>query len=234
MILMTYNIMHGLNYCKLLNDERIIELDNIVNVIKKYNPDIISLNEVYNDVCEKITVNQSQYIANKLGYKYYFFGQTITLDNGILYGNAIISKYPIKNPEIIAIPDPAIKDEKVYYESRNIIYSQIDKYNVFVTHFGLAKKEQENAFYILRNSIKNKQNIIIMGDFNIDEHNMITINENIINSAKYIKECSFTYPSLNPSVKIDYIFLSDDISINTAQIGQDIVSDHLPVIVNVD
>ena len=49
MILMTYNIMHGLDYIKLLQKERIIDLDKIIEIIKEYNPDILALNEVYND-----------------------------------------------------------------------------------------------------------------------------------------------------------------------------------------
>lgn len=234
MILMTYNIMHGLNYRKLLNKERSIELDNIVKVIQKYNPDIIALNEVYNDSHGIITVNQAKYIADKLGFDYYFFGKTITLDNGILYGNAIVSKHRIINPTIITIPDPIIKDENVYYESRNIISSKIDKYNVYVTHFGLAQKEQENALETLRQEIVNKKNVIIMGDFNIDEKNIFMINDSIQNTSNYKKRNNYTYPSTNPNKKIDYILLSKDINMQCLQIGEDIVSDHLPVIVSIN
>ena len=61
---MTYNIQHGLDYLKLLNKERFIDLDKICNIIKDENPDIIGLNEVYNDIDNLKTTNQVKYIAN--------------------------------------------------------------------------------------------------------------------------------------------------------------------------
>ena len=32
---MTFNIQHGLNFIKLLNKERVIDLDNVINTIKE-------------------------------------------------------------------------------------------------------------------------------------------------------------------------------------------------------
>ena len=145
--IMTYNIQHGLDYKKLLNKERVIDLDKIVNILKKYNPDIIALNEVYNDNEIIITTRQVNYIAEKLGYKYFSFGKSITLNNGIEYGNGFISKYPILNVLVHKIPDPVIKDENAYYESRIIMEVDVNIENenikCFLTHIGLANKEKE-------------------------------------------------------------------------------------------
>ena len=106
--IMTFNIQHGLNFIKLLNKERVIDLDSVVNTIKENNVDVVGLNEVYNDVNNVVTVEQAKYISEKLGYNYYYFGQSITIKETIGYGNAIISKYPLSNFVVHKIEDPII------------------------------------------------------------------------------------------------------------------------------
>lgn len=229
MILMTYNIMHGLDYLKLLQKERIIDLDKISQVIKQYNPDILALNEVYNDL---EGINQAAYLAKKLGYKYYYFGKSLNLSDHLHYGNAILSKEEIINPETIKIEDVKTHDEDVYYESRIIIKAQIKDYNVFVSHFGLAKTEQHNAITKMKELIKNVDNIIFMGDLNIDEKEMPIIDNKLINTSE--GKGLLTFPSINPQKKIDYIYISNNNKINDVKVGNQVASDHLPVIVNIN
>lgn len=234
---MTYNIQHGLDYKKLINKERVINLDRICEIIKKENPDIIGLNEVYNDIYNIETVEQAKYIASKLGYNYYHFGQSITIKNNIGYGNAVISKYDIKNFKIHKIEDPIIKDENVYYESRIIIECDIDingeLIKVLVTHIGLAKKEQENGIKKIVNIIDNnkEKKIILMGDFNMEENdeNIKVLLNYINNTSSLINGNKLTFNSINPSVKIDYIFLKNLEPLN-CYIVNEIGSDHLPII----
>ena len=142
MILMTYNIMHGLDYIKLLQKERIIDLDKIIEIIKEYNPDILALNEVYNDTKG---VNQAELIASKLGYNYYF-GKSINLGNSLLYGNALLSKYKIESPKTIKIPDVLVHDENVYYESRIIIKAKIKNW---INLISLKENKKNSHIFLL-------------------------------------------------------------------------------------
>lgn len=236
---MTFNIQHGLDYKELLNKKRIINLDKVCDLIKQNNPDIVCLNEVYNDTKKLETVDQTKYIANKLGYQYYYFGKAITIKESIEYGNALLSKYPIIEASIHMIDDPSIKDEDVYYETRNVIESQINIagtiINVFVTHVGLAKQEQNNAIKkimtLLEKVDQDNVKTILMGDFNMEESN-----SNIIQLIKYIDNTSYlikgnkkTYPSIKPTVKIDYIF-SKGLEILESEVVKEVVSDHFPII----
>ena len=67
---MTYNIQHGIDHLhRLKTKELIVDLDKVIDVIKSINPDILTLNEVYN---APEFGNQAMAIANKLGYYYYF------------------------------------------------------------------------------------------------------------------------------------------------------------------
>ena len=50
------------------------------------------------------------------------------------------------------IPDPLVKDEDAYYETRCIIKAKVnvnsELITVIVTHVGLAKSEEENAIKV--------------------------------------------------------------------------------------
>lgn len=238
--LMTYNIMHGLDFLKLKNKERFIDLDKIKDVIKEENPDIISLNEVYNDTKNIETVDQVKYLANNLGYTYYAFGQAITIKDEIEYGNGIMSKYPITNFKVHHIKDPINKDEPVFYETRVIMEMDIlinkEVIKCFVTHFGLANDEQRNATDKLISLIKNLDNekIILMGDFNMMEDNPYynVISKYLDDSVDVIRGSKFTFSSVEPKEKIDYIF-TKNINKEDAYVKHVIASDHFPYILNI-
>lgn len=88
------------------------------------------------------------------------------------YGNGFVSKYPIKEVEIFPIPDPLDRSEPTYYETRVILHTVVDfdgkEADIFVTHFGLARAEAENAAKTLVGLIKDASRpVILMGDFNL-------------------------------------------------------------------
>lgn len=214
---MTFNIQHCRDYIK-----RVIDVKMFARQIKNLNPDIIGLNEVYGEYDNNRS--QAEEIAEELGYHYYF-GKAIDY-RGIPYGNALLSKYKINNPIIIEIPDP-IKTTDELYETRCIIKASILNFTVLVSHFGLVKSEQENAVKTAAHEItKIKTPIILMGDFNMESNDptLLPINNLLINTL----DEGLTYPSINPTKKIDYIYVSKDIEILDAEIPKIVASDHLP------
>ena len=223
MRLLTFNVQHFRNYLK-----KEIDIDLFVKTINEINPDIISLNEVFGEDSNSFYGDQVKEIAQKMGYNY-FFGKAISISKGV-YGNALLSKFKIENPEIIPIPDPIIKDEDTYYESRIIIKAKIEDIIIFVTHIGLAKQEKINAINILENNIKKlTKSFIIMGDFNM------TPDDNLLKPIlKYTcdtleNDLGNTFPSINPEKRIDYILVSKNIKNFKSQIINKIVSDHFPI-----
>jgi endonuclease/exonuclease/phosphatase family metal-dependent hydrolase len=69
-----------------------------------------------------------------------------------------------------------------------------------------------------------------MGDFNVTPDNPVLnpIRERMTDTAQLFNEELLSYPSDKPDVKIDYIFVSPDIEVITADIPPIIASDHRP------
>ncbi|MCK9471081.1 MAG: endonuclease/exonuclease/phosphatase family protein [Bacilli bacterium] len=217
--LLTFNIQHCRNFIT-----REIDVDGVVQTIKETGADIIGLNEVYGEY--NYNLPQYQEIAQKLGF-YYYFGQTFVYNN-IPFGNALISRFKLKNPRTIMIQDPPIRDSH-WYETRCIIHSNFVDFDldIFVTHFGLFESEQENALEVSLEGInKVGPNIVFMGDLNMEADNekIKALNNLLFNTLQH----GLTYPSVNPTKKIDYIFISKNINLISAKIIKKVVSDHFP------
>lgn len=223
MILTTFNVQHCKDYVN-----KVIDFDLISNAIKKTNPDIVSLNEVFGEGSTPMFGNQPQILSQKLNM-YYYFGKAITISKGN-YGNAILSKYPIENPITIKIPDPIVKDEDAYYETRCIIKAKINGLTVLCTHIGLAKSEAKNAVKTLIETIKDIEGpYVIMGDFNMQPDNEILKPLFALTNDTLENIFTPTFPSIDPRIRIDYILTSKDIIIEDSNVINVVASDHLPV-----
>ena len=100
---------------------------------------------------------------------------------------------------------------------------------VLVIHFGLNADEQENAVKtIIENAPLEK--CILMGDFNVEPNNPILdpIRNLMKDTSDGFCQGKPSFPSDNPRIKIDYIFVSKDIEVVKADIPEIIASDHRP------
>ena len=69
-----------------------------------------------------------------------------------------------------------------------------------------------------------------MGDFNVRPENDILapIRERMTDTADFFGKELFSFPSDNPNRKIDYIFVSKDLKVNSADIPAIVAADHRP------
>ena len=237
MKIMTFNIQHGLDYLLRLQGIRKVNFEKIAFLINEYKADIVSFNEIYNSGDEIEFGNQIKKIANLCNYPYYSFSKAIDTKNGE-YGNAIMSKVPFELKRVYKIDDPLIKDENVFYESRVISSYLFQKFTLYNTHFGLAKSEQNNAFTCFEKIMNEEKanKIVFLGDFNIEPMNeiILKLKEKFNEVTDYFNSEFYTYPSNNPVKKIDYIFVSKDIKIISSETIKQIISDHLPIICEIE
>lgn len=240
--LMSYNIQHCRNYLRSIKEGReIIDFDLIADAIRSQNPDIVVLNEVWEKGNQPGYNCQAKILAEKSGFDYYRFGEALKSGDNMAYGNALLSRYPITEFEVVKIPDPAIKDEDAYYESRSIMKALISlngsKITVLGTHFGLANSEQINAVKTVVNLVDQcNMPHVLMGDFNMgpDDEKLKPIYDRMIDTATCFTEPKLSFPSDNPNIKIDYIFVSGDIKVTYADIPDIIASDHRMAVADVE
>ena len=230
---MSYNTQHCLNY---VTQE--IDYDIIADTIKNCGADIIGLQEMRNESEADGYDHQAKILAEKLGFSYYYFAEAIRFEGVNPYGNALISRYPLKSVETVIIPDPDPRGYDGYYETRCLLKATIDvggELCVIVSHFGLNPDEHESAVKtVLANAEKNA--CVVMGDFNMhpDDPILRPIEESLYDTAEKFPEEKLSYPSDDPIEKIDYIFTTPDLKVIDADIPAIVSSDHRPHLATIE
>ncbi|MBQ3151546.1 MAG: endonuclease/exonuclease/phosphatase family protein [Clostridia bacterium] len=228
----TFNIQHGINYPHYLkNGEAVIDLKSCADQIAATGLDICGLNEVYNEA-PKGKIGQAEFIGNALGFNHRF-ARAIDISCGE-YGNAAVSRYPIKSVETFPI-EVKEADRKDYkgYENRVLLHAVIDvegtELSVYICHFGLAPDEQDMAEKTVTDLLKNdKRPLVFMGDFNITPDNAIIghFRDFLFDSSTLVKGNTLTFPSDVPVKQIDYIFTNDKVKVISASVTDVSCSDH--------
>ena len=207
--------------------------------IKKYNPDIILLQEVdmYTDRVSQI--DELQIFKNVTGLEYTTFGSNIDFENGG-YGNAILSKYPILKSENYI-------NTKFIKENRGFLYVEISingkKIEIFNTHFPVRENERLEFAKHINRIVENKKSteMIIGGDFNLglapiakhvyEVHNKEKYDE-LEELKKNFKDASFkenTYPVESTEGQLDKIMYKGSLTLKEVKRLDDKISDHYPV-----
>ena len=225
MKIMSFNTQHCLNFI-----ERKIDFEIMAKAITEQGADIVGLNEMRGEGVDPDYTPQVDKLAELTGMPYFFFAPAIYVENKGLYGNGFLSRIPIIKAENIPIPDPQVKKHGCNYETRCILKAELEGgITVLVTHFGLNPDEQKNAVKTVIENLADER-CILMGDFNVtpDDPVLEPIRRRMIDTAEVFMGKKLSFPSIEPKVKIDYIFLTPDLAVSSADIPCVVASDHFP------
>lgn len=230
--IMTYNTQHCLNY-----KTRKIDYQMVADTIKKCNADIVGLQEIRDKSDAEGYDAQTKILAHKLGF-YYYFAEALRFGGKNPYGNALLSRYPILSAETVMIPDPKFKIYPGYYETRCILKAKINvgvELDVLVTHLGLNPNEHRRGVRTILSNLSKKR-CVLMGDFNMKPYNkkLRLIKEKLYDTAEKFSSPLLSFPSDKPKMKIDYIFVTKDIKVLSADIPSIVSSDHRPHIATIE
>lgn len=228
---MAYNVHH----CEPPSKPGVIDLDAIVNVINRENPDLIALQEIDVNINRSGKINQASEIARKAGYPSFYFSKAIDYDGGD-YGVLILSKYPLSEMETHRLPTEAsTKGEPRVFSLATVTLPGGKKIKFGSTHLD-AQREPTNrilqANEISRVTSSIHLPLIIAGDFNAVENSDVM---QIIKS-KFTLSCSGcapTIPQINPTKTIDFIgFRPGNVFevLSHKVVQEPYASDHLPVV----
>ncbi len=237
----TYNVWSGRNN----TDKKNRDYDLTAKTICALSPDIIGLQEVskrpFTDFCAVDFEGEIvEYLGKKTNMYSYFAPATEVF--GCKFGNAILSKYPIKSAKTVMI-----SDENIDREKRCVLVAQIDVcggITVIVTHFGFDESEHIQGVKTVLSVIdKVKTPVIFMGDLNSisDNEHLKPLFERLNDVSNGAKK-PYTWPSartefvgiaeekygMNKNRKVDYIFTSSQFNVVKSDVFSSRASDHLP------
>lgn len=230
----TYNIQHGKVYPHYLaTGEEILDFKGMADVIREMDVSICGLNEVRNEKDGGL-LDQAEEIARHLGWNH-VFAAAIPIKRGF-YGNGLVCKYPIITLDRIPIVTlPEERDDRPHYEDRVLLIATLDVDRTPVTvmscHFGLNPLEAERATEtVLREAERIERPLIFMGDLNLTPSNPLIarLREVFTDSQEVGEGEMFTFPSVNPNRKIDYIF-AKNCKILRSDVPALVCADHLPI-----
>ena len=213
-------------------------MQKVVSVFKKVDPDIIAFQEIDYAAARSFDVDQENEIA-KLGYN--FVARGVNWDEHyvpfpywppsmhfgkIVSGQSILSKYELKDYERIVLErvanNPFYRD--AFYLDRlvQVVKVQLDGKEVVVINLHLeafdksTRIRQMNYVINLFNKYKKQYPTILLGDFNSRARDLsagiqkIFIMEGVGNAAFSAVNPSNTFDTKNPFERIDYIFYTED------------------------
>ncbi|MFB9864714.1 endonuclease/exonuclease/phosphatase family protein [Rufibacter immobilis] len=227
---MAYNIHH----CNPPSKPGLIDLEAIVNTIRKQAPDLVALQEVDVRTERSGGVHQAEEIAKRLNM-HFFFGKAIDFQDGE-YGVALLSRYPLSEAIVHRLPTKAeTKGEPRVLATAKVTLPDGTTLRFGSTHLD-AQRDSVNRELQIGEIVKvasaEPLPFLLAGDFNATPG---TGTINLLDQAftRTCQECAPTIPVLKPTKAIDFIAYrhpGGKFSVSSHKvIPETYASDHLPV-----
>ncbi len=215
---LTYNIHHG------RGTDGKFDYDRMAKVIANLNPDVIALQEVDKKTQRANGVDIAKELGERLKMNH-VFGNALYFSGG-QYGEAILSRFPIKDVKAHHLPYRFGNEPRTALEARVTPDNGISEFIFVGTH--LCHQSSETRFEQAKElkklfTAKNKLPIIIAGDLNARTNSdtmQVLLKEDWIDAVA-------------PKTRIDYILLRKNDPwkiVETIVVDEPIVSDHDPVL----
>lgn len=243
--IISLNIQHGWNTRAsvppvYLSEKRILKnLDNITDLIKKYDADVVLLQEV--DRLSPLTkrIDQLSYIQARTGHEHGAYGASTELQRRgkIVYsaGCGIISRFPMTEVENVKFELSFPTPRKGFLSATlRVSDSQLTVVSVHLPLEFPRQRSRELQIEKLTASLSGKRSIVIGGDLNgsMRSKHMKALMQRLDMTTHRFDErdtALHTYPSSKPLRRIDWILTSSDLGIADYCTFEDQVSDHRAV-----
>jgi endonuclease/exonuclease/phosphatase family metal-dependent hydrolase len=222
---MTYNLHNG------FNADGHLDMEAIAQEIEVWDADIIALQEISRGWAISGRLDMLLWLSNRLDIPYVF---APTADP--FWGNAILSRYPVleyKEYELSPRDLPVLRG----FVRAVIDIGDGDRLQVIATHFhhveGDGSVREIQVAEVIENW-KGEGRTVLLGDLNADPHEpeMVMLQqEGLIDTVATLEPPPvYTWHANDPDRRIDYIWLSPDLSVLEVSVPMPRASDHLPVI----
>ena len=206
----TYNV-HG---CVGMDKQR--SESRIADVIASLSADIVGLQELDQNRARSAAIDQAGVIAKQLGWHHYFHPAMRRAEE--LYGDAILSRYPIAVRQAVELPGNA-----PWYcrETRGITWAEAETplglVHIVNTHFGLGRRERILQARLLTSAgwlgaVTSDMPVVVLGDFNSvpwsPAYRMIARELHDVRRLVASPVSMRTYPTKFPALAVDHIFIT--------------------------
>ncbi|MDP3854890.1 endonuclease/exonuclease/phosphatase family protein [Phenylobacterium sp.] len=236
--ILTYNVH------RCVGTDRRLDVGRVAEVIARLEPDIVALQEL--DVGRARTggVDQAHEIARRLKMAFHFHPALRVEEE--LYGDAILTAYPERLVRSGPLPGhPAIPR----LEPRGALWLAVEiegrEVHILNTHLGLVPKEQQIQARALAgpgwlDHPERQGPTILLGDFNATATSVVyrTLHAKLEPARRLArrKASTSTFPSGLPVLRIDHIFVSPEILVESVTAPFEpltrTASDHLPLVMD--
>ena len=219
----TYNIK--------LSEEIHQAIEDLGRTPELWDADIILLQEMADDGVAEI--------AQRLNYNFVYYPASIHYKHGKNYGNAILSRWPIKDYRKIVLPyeHPMNKQIRIAALATIVVEEfEILTYSVHTEMFWLGgKKKLDQVDAVLRNVADRFEHVIIGGDFNTNTESGIRETEKLFMQAGFLRASKGVGATSKVNLlgladfELDHIFVKGFTPITCGKCEGAQSSDHYPV-----
>jgi endonuclease/exonuclease/phosphatase family metal-dependent hydrolase len=237
---MTYNVHSCIGMDGKISPLRIAE------VIDRYHPDVVALQELDAGLIRTEMIDQAKLIARTLEMSFHFHSSLQVEEGG--YGNAVLSRSKVRLVKAGALPTEPLHPS---FERRGAVWTEVNlggrKIQVVTTHFGLDRRERNRQ----AEAITGPEWLghpgfptpaVLCGDFNAlpgsPAYRRLTRQLRDAQRGLSGLRMKGTWPVQLPFMRIDHLFLTPDLKVRSITIPRTpltrVASDHLPLIVTLE
>jgi endonuclease/exonuclease/phosphatase family metal-dependent hydrolase len=225
--IINYNLHNG------FNSDGLLDMEALALVIEESEADVLLLQEVSRGWVINGSLDMLQWLSQRLEMPH-VAGPTEEL----LWGNALLSRYPIHNAANVPLPPDHLLLRRGYLMAE--IEVGAERLLVINTHLHHVRADsavrQEQVGQILA-GWQGRPRTLIAGDFNAtpEAPEMVMMVEAGLADVALLfgPAPPYTYSAVNPERRIDYIWITADLEATGFAVPQTTASDHLPLVVTV-
>ena len=227
--IMTYNLHNG------FDTDGNLDMEAIARVIEDQRPDIVGLQEVSRGWVVSGSLDMLTWLSHRLEMPYVFGPAT-----GLLWGNAILSRYPILESGNVKLPPEDLLFQRGFLWARVDLGGgrEVQLIDTHLHHIGEDAAVRAQQVQVILDFWKGRDHTVIMGDFNSRRYHPETelLRESGLADVLDLAhiEPGFTVSSDAQRYRIDYIFLSPGLTAMDVTIPSSTASDHLPVVATIE
>lgn len=220
---MTWNI-HGA-----LGRNPRFDLNRVVKLIRRWDPDIVALQEVDSRRAFAGGENPFEFLQHAVG-GYGIGAKSITTQDGD-YGQMLITRWPIATQEIRDISFPEVEPRRAI---QAVIVTPSGPINVIATHLGLSMRERRRQVQVLLELAGDTEvPTVMMGDLNdwFRLNSVCSVLKRTLPDTTAFR----TFPSKFPLFSLDRIFCRPRGCLLNSFVDRDAaaISDHLAVVADI-